>query len=92
MNGVSKRWFEFGPESKFAHPILTSISPQFTSAYLNLTSFEPLFYLFKKPLLSRQSRTTVWKPTIELLGRLTCPESPYSPNLGGGDSPPKFGG
>ena len=59
---VSKRWYEFGLESKFRHPILTSILPQF---YLSFTSILPLFNLFFTsflPLLSRQSRTTVWKP------------------------------
>ena len=38
---VSKRWFKFGLESKFRHPILTSILPLF---YLSSASFKPLFY------------------------------------------------
>ena len=33
---VSKRWLEFSPESKFRHPISTSVLPQF---YLFVTSF-----------------------------------------------------
>ena len=39
---VSKRWFEFSPESKFQHPTSTSILPLFN---LFLTSFIPHFHL-----------------------------------------------
>ena len=42
QTAVSKWWFEFGPESKFPHPILTSILPLFD---LKFTSFEPSYYL-----------------------------------------------
>ena len=59
---VFKRWFEFCGGTKLRYPHFTSIYPPF---YLNFTSFQPLFnltFISIKPLLSRQSRTTVWKP------------------------------
>ena len=61
---VSKRWFEFGPESKFRHPMLTStftsVLPQF---YLCLTSFLPQSNLSAQPAISNHGlETTVYKP------------------------------
>ena len=64
---VSKRWFEFSLESKFRHPILTSILPQF---YLCFTSSLPNFNLFfylnltsAQPAISNRGlETTVYKP------------------------------
>ena len=49
---VSNRWFEFGPESRFRHHILTSILPQF---HLCFTSILPLFnHFFYLSLTSAQ--------------------------------------
>ena len=43
---VSKRWFEFCPESKLPYPLLTSILTPFLPQFnLTFTSFLPLFNL-----------------------------------------------
>ena len=65
---VCKRWFpnggsSFVGERNSATPFFTSILPQFCLCFTSIgTSFLPHFNPCFQPLLSRQSRTTVWKP------------------------------
>ena len=61
---VSKRWFEFCPESNFPPPFNLKLSPFLPRFYLSFSLLLTvnLFLTSIQPLLRRESRATIWKP------------------------------
>ena len=81
---VSKRWFEFGPASKFLHPVLTSIKPQF---FLNFTSFS----LISTPAIPRSASNLerrVGSHGLQTLGQF--PNIYFCGRKSTGENPPKI--